>query len=293
VTATLQPGAGYERFFGLRERPFALTPDPRYHVRIAGHAQALAAVGLARQYGESIVRITGEFGTGKSTLGHTLVAGTHPQIRRSVLPTGLLRSDEFWMRLAADFGAVAFDDGHREDLARATAGAVRQLVVQALLGLATPSPVALIVVDDAQLLPEAVADELLSLAGLAPDGRPLVQVVLLGQTGAADARGVRRLEPAVARRLHLAPMHRDESVAYIAHRLGVAGATAPAALLPEDAALAIHGSAGGTPRLVNLLCARVLQAVADAGRTTVSPADVEAVAGPQAQRPAGTWQRAS
>jgi type II secretory pathway predicted ATPase ExeA len=73
----------------------------------------------------------------------------------------------------------------------------------------------------------------------------------------------------------------------------VAGATAPEAVVPEDAALAIHGSAGGTPRLVNLLCDRVLQAVADAGRTTVSPADVEAVAGPPAQRPAGTWQRAS
>ena len=293
MTAPLEPAADYERVFGLRERPFALTPDPRYHVRIAAHAQALAAVGLARQFAEPVVRITGEFGMGKTTLGHTLVAGTHPRIRRSLLPTGRIRPDEFWMRLAADLGAVAFDDGHREGLARATTGALRRLVVQTLLDLTTPGVVALIVVDDAQLLPEAMADELLALVDLSPGGRPLVQLVLLGQTGEADARGIRRLEHAVGRRLHLAPMHRDECAAYLAIRLGVSGAPSPEDLVPVEAALAIHRSTGGVPRLVNLLCDRVLQAVADDGRTTVSAGDVEAVAGPLARPPAGVWQRAS
>jgi general secretion pathway protein A len=293
VSAIRPPGAGYERVFGLRERPFALTPDPRYHVRTAAHAQALAAVGLARQYGEPMMRVTGDFGAGTTTLGLTLLAATHPRIRRSLLPTGLLRPDEFWTRLAADFGVVPFDEGHRDGLARATTGALRQLVVQALLGLPAPSPTALVVIDDAQLMPEPVADELLSLTALATHGRPLVQLVLLGPTGTADAHGLRRVEHAVTRRLHLSPMHRDETVAYVAHRLHVAGAAAPASLIPEDAAIAVHRCTGGTPRLVNLLCDRVLQAAADAGREVVRPADVEGVAEPLSGDAGRAFRRAS
>jgi general secretion pathway protein A len=265
---------GYESFFGLFERPFSLTPDARYHFRSRAHARALAGLsaGLARH--APILLLTGDLGTGKSTLCRTLARTCRRSTTVSYITNGLLSPDELYRRLLQDLLGAALAAGQAV-LQRATRNELAVMVVETLRDRVGPAP--LVMIDEAHLLPPVTVDHILSLAALDRDGRPLLQVLLASQPAAA---GVPALPPAVEEsvlhRARLTPLDRDEFEAYIQHRLQVAGG-APLVIAPRTLDV-LYSLSGGIPRLLNLLCERAMQEAAALGLRRLEHTMVETAA---------------
>jgi general secretion pathway protein A len=265
--------SGYE-WFGLFERPFSLTPDARYHYRSRSHARALGGLSTGLDRRVPLLLLTGDLGTGKSTLCRTLAHSRGHDGPVVYFANALVGPDELYWRLVFDLAHPAADasrqgltEGSAEDLARRAA--------QVLAGR-TGAP-ALVIVDEAHLLPPATADALLGLAALDPEGRSAVQIVLASQPPSYGAPTLsRRIDESVLHRARLTPLDRDECEPYVIHRLHVAGG-APLAFSPS-AVDVLYTLSGGVPRLVNLLCERALQEAAALGVRRFEPEMFETAA---------------
>ena len=155
---------GYESFFGLFERPFSLTPDARYHFRSRAHARALAGLsaGLARH--APILLLTGDLGTGKSTLCRTLARTYQRTTTVSYIANGLMSPEEMYRRLLQDLGSVEPGDDGRRRLAQADRSELAALLADSLRESRTAPP--LVMIDEAHLLPPVTVDHIISLASL-------------------------------------------------------------------------------------------------------------------------------
>ncbi|HVO21477.1 MAG TPA: AAA family ATPase [Anaeromyxobacter sp.] len=258
----------YLDFYGLARKPFSKTPDPEFLYRSRQHAEALARLSHAMEEREIAV-LTGEVGTGKTTLARALVDGFAEQCRFSFLVNSALPAAQLLTAVAEGFG---LSPGRRKVQ---TFGAVAEHVAR----LDGEGKFGVVVVDEAQLLPGRSAyDELRLLTNLAADDRPLLGLVLIGQPELRD-RLARRGGEAFAQRVgvacHLGPLDMSETARYLAHRLAVAGRSE---MLFEPAAVeALHRLSGGVPRKLNQLAAGALLEgfVREAG--TLSAEVVEAV----------------
>ena len=265
---------GYESFFGLFERPFSLTPDARYHFRSRAHARALAGLsaGLARD--APILLLTGDLGTGKSTLCRTLARTCRRSTIVSYITNGLLSPDELYRRLLQDLRGCDSAAG-QADVSEASRADLAAMVAEALRDRSGPAP--LVIIDEAHLLPPVTVDHILSLAALDRDGRPLLQVLLASQPLAAGVPTLpQAVDESVLHRARLTPLDRDEFEAYIQHRLHVAGG-APLAIGPRTLDV-LYGLSGGVPRLLNLLCERAMQEAAALGLRQLEHTMVETAA---------------
>jgi general secretion pathway protein A len=253
---------GYESFFGLFERPFSLTPDARYHFRSRAHARALAGLsaGLARH--APILLLTGDLGTGKSTLCRTLARTYQRTTTVSYIANGMLSPEELYRRLLHDLETIGAHGDQRRRLLEADRRELAARVADALRHATGPAP--FVMIDEAHLLPPVTADHIISLASLDRGGRPLLQVLLASQPHADGAPTLpQAAEESVLHRARLTPLDRDECEAYIQHRLNVAGA-APIGIAPRTVDV-LYGLSAGVPRLVNLLCERAMQEAAALG----------------------------
>lgn len=265
--------SGYE-WFGLFERPFSLTPDARYHYRSRSHARALGGLstGLDRQV--SLLLLTGDLGTGKSTLCRTLAHSRRQDGAVVYVANALVTPDELYRRLVLDLERPT-DDPSGRDLAESSR---QELAARAALAIASQLFRTLVIVDEAHLLPPATADALLGLAALQQGGRSAVQIVLASQPPSYGSPTLsRRIDESVLHRARLTPLDRDECEPYVIHRLQVAGG-APVAFSPS-AVDALYTLSGGIPRLVNLLCERALQEAAALGLRRFEPEMFETAAG--------------
>jgi general secretion pathway protein A len=264
----------YETSFGLHERPFSLTPDPRYFFKSRSHGRATESLtfGLRRQ--EQFLLVTGDLGIGKTTVSRVLV----DQLRRKgpvsfvrtplVTPGGLLRL------LLEDFGAFQ----EIQPVSQSTPHELRDLLVEFLRARPSDEDAAIVLVDEAHTLPPLLVDQVLALAALDGAHDKLLRFVLVGQSASADASalGLRLLDERVTTRARLLPLGREECAQYVAHRMAVAGA-GPGIFTPR-ALDVLHDLSGGMPRLINLLCERALQEAAREGRNRVEPGMVDASA---------------
>ncbi|MFP5379189.1 MAG: ExeA family protein [Vicinamibacteria bacterium] len=267
---------GYERTYDLVERPFSLTPDEKYHFRSAAHRRAQDAVAAAQRRNERFVLITGDLGAGKTTLCRTLVGQLLRQGPAAFVPNPLLRPEDLLRLLLQDFEAVSPEEVRRGRLAGASRHELGDELHHFLLGLQTARH-AVVIIDEAQLMPSAIVEQVVQLSGIEHSGRPLMHFVLASQsTGYLQSLTEQRLDPHLASRARLTPLERDECGAYIAHRLTIAGG-APDLFTPR-AVDAIYDLSGGLPRLVNLLCERALQVAGASGARRVEPAAIESAA---------------
>jgi general secretion pathway protein A len=262
----------FESHFGFSASPFALNPDPSFFFASKGHGRALAYLKYGVFQREGFIVVTGEIGSGKTTLVRALLEGLNPdsivaaQVRNTQLDsTDLLRA------ICIAFG-VPVPGPSKAHLLAALEGC--------FTALAAAGKRALLIVDEAQNLGPEELEELRMLSNFQFGSHALLQSFLIGQP---ELRQTLRSTPMeqfrqrIIAACHLGPLEADETCAYVRHRLTHVGWTGRPAI--DSAAFAsIHVHTGGIPRRINLLCSRLLLAAWLAQASTIDAAAVSLAA---------------
>src|ERR1700730_12814001 len=242
----------YEQFYGLRDRPFDLTPDTRYLYLTPKHSEALAHIeyGLAGRKG--ITLLIGEVGTGKATLLQAALRrrGANSRIAHVSNPT--LTHREFYELLASEF--------RLSDAAAASTAQFLLELRQVVNADHEDGGVTALVIDEAQSLPIALLEEIRLLANFETETEKLLSVVLVGQPELAERLNepaLRQLKQRIALRCTLGPLDLRETASYIAGRIRIAGGDA-ARLFTREAVVDIYESSGGIPRVISVICENAL-----------------------------------
>jgi general secretion pathway protein A len=277
---------GYERFFGFREQPFSLAPNPRFLFESASHTAALAQVAYAIERREPLAVITGEIGIGKTLLCRTVLQRLERKTFVSVVNDPLLNRDDLLKHILQDFGVISRD---RTRLAPTSRHDLIHALQEFLASLAPLQAHAVLIVDEAQHLHPDVLEQIRLLSNVDDERGTLLQIILVGQTDLDRLLGrpdLRQFQQRVSRRVQLAPLTEDELRLYIEHRLAVArsggsGApleTAESVTFTTDAIEALAGLSGGIPRVVNIVCDRALEAAHAQWRRTIDAPLIQATA---------------
>lgn len=240
----------YEEFYGLREKPFNKTPDPRFLYQSRRHAEALARLQLAVE-DQDIILLTGDIGCGKTTLSRALIdsfdARVHPVliINPRLSPAQLLQTVA--LRLGVD------DEQH-------TKHGILEGINAKLYELYEQGKRTAVIIDEAQLVPgKETFEELRLLTNFQLDDRNLLALVLIGQPelkGRLNKRPYRALRQRISLQFHLGPLDRQETAEYVEHRLAVAGRSAP--LFDEASLAALYDESEGVPRSINIIAGNAL-----------------------------------
>ena len=267
----------YEAFFGFVERPFSLTPDPKYYFRSRSHSRAFDALsaGVARR--ESLLLITGDLGVGKTTLCRTFMALLERKTRAALVGNSLLSPEDLLRLLLQDLGAIAKEEVRHGRLVGATRSELQQMLDEFLMRLRSSKDGAVLIIDEAHSLPSATVEQVVQLAALASNREKVLQVLLAGQPSVTGGPTLpRALDERLTTRAKLLPLERDECEKYVHHRLTIAGGAG--VTFSTRAIDVIYGLSGGVPRLVNLLCERALQEGATLTSHRIEPGMIESAA---------------
>ncbi len=242
----------YERFYGLRERPFDLTPNPRYLFLTAKHREALSNLQYGISARRGVTLLIGEAGTGKTTLVRTVLESEERRKTRCVyMNNPMLTRGEF-----IEFLANAFDLGEHaaSSKTRLLADLERVLRERRAEGVTTA-----LFVDEAQALPLELLEEVRLLANIETDTEKLLQLVLAGQPHLAaklNDPDLRQLKQRVALRCELRPLDLKETTAYIMRRVQIAGGDSMP--FTREAVELIHECGRGIPRTISVICDNAL-----------------------------------
>jgi type II secretory pathway predicted ATPase ExeA len=247
----------YETFYGLEEKPFSQSTDPKFFYHGASHERCAQDVLAAIRGRTGVALLTGEPGMGKTTLCRAIIGEIDRRTLTSLILEPVPTIDDLLTTVLVDFGVIS-----REDLAR-TPAVTREVLARTLVSflesLVPLQASAVVIIDEAQDLPVAMLEQLGVLAAGEPESRAL-QIVLVGQpvlSAVLQRERLRQLHDGVSARADLGPLARDEIAGYVMHRLSVAGSHSRVDF--SDAAFArIHDVSKGVPRIVNLLCDRAL-----------------------------------
>jgi len=258
--AAVDPSAlTYEPYFGLREKPFSLAPDPRFFFTGVGHGIAFDALAAGIRRREGILVLTGQVGTGKTTLCRAVLQSLDRKTFAAYVSDPFLSREDLLKTLLVDFGVVSAEEVRRGSLRGTTRADLCYPLYDFLESLVALKAFAVVMIDEAQNLTPELLEEVRILSDL-ERGQKLLQVFLVGQPELNDRladEAMRPLEQRVTIKCDLPPLTRDEIGLYIAHRLAVAGDDGGVRF--TDAAIeAVHGVSGGIPRLVNIVCDRAL-----------------------------------
>jgi general secretion pathway protein A len=243
----------YTSFFGLSEKPFAITPDPRYLYLSERHAEALAHLLYGINESGGFIQLTGEVGTGKTTVVRTLLSRVPHHADVAVILNPRVTPVEFLLTICEELGL---------NLGEADRSSVKQMVDalnRRLLEAHAEGRRIIVLVDEAQNLAIDVLEQVRLLTNLETPTQKLLQIILIGQPELRellDRTDLRQLAQRITGRYHLKPLSAEETKGYVRHRLRVAGATeeifTPAALAE------VHRLSTGIPRVINVVCDRAL-----------------------------------
>jgi general secretion pathway protein A len=243
----------YLSFFGLNEKPFAITPDPRYLYLSERHAEALAHLLYGINEAGGFVQLTGEVGTGKTTIVRSLLAQTPKNAEIALILNPRMTAPEFLLTICEEIG-IGVPDSSMESLKDLV-----DILSHYLLRAHAGGRRVVLVVDEAQNLAPSVLEQVRLLTNLETNTQKLLQIILIGQPELRELLGrneLRQLAQRITGRYHLNPLTNAETVAYVRHRLRVAGATSD--IFSPPALAEVHRLAVGVPRVINVVCDRAL-----------------------------------
>lgn len=249
----------YLQHFGLSEPPFTLTPDTDFFFNHGSHQEALNVLLVALQGGEGFIKVTGEVGTGKTLICRQLLNLLDDNYVTAYIPNPFLNPTALRMALAEELGIeFARNIGQHRLL---------KLITGRLLELNSQGRQVVLLLDEAQAMPDESLEALRLLTNMETEKRKLLQVVLFGQpeldTRLAQ-RKLRQLRQRIVFSYQLRPLQRRVLDDYVQHRLLVAGYQGNV-LFSRGALKQLHRASRGIPRLVNLLCHKALMAAYGSG----------------------------
>lgn len=245
----------YNDFFGFKENPFNVTCDPDFFFPSSHHEEAFSHLIFGIKQRKGILVITGEIGTGKTTLCRTLISRLDQNVRSALVLNPNFSETQLLRLIIEDFGIT----GKFKNKLELIKALNEYLIEESRAGNNI-----VVVIDEAQNLKARQLEQIRLLSNMETQKNKLLQIVLVGQPELLDILkldSLRQLNQRISVRYHILPLEKDETRKYIEHRLRIASSTQdshPSALFTDDAIDMLYGFSKGTPRLVNLVCDRAL-----------------------------------
>lgn len=277
----------YEQYFHLREAPFTIAPDPRYLYLSEQHREALAHLLYGVMGDGGFVLLTGEVGTGKTTICRGLLEQLPDECDVALILNPRLTVVELLSTICDEF-RIRCPKGNRS---------IKVFVDSLnayLLESHSRGRKAVLIIDEAQNLTASVLEQMRLLTNLETNRRKLLQIILVGQPELRDMLerpDLRQLAQRIVARYHLGPLNREDTGAYVHHRLAVAGAVET--IFPTSILGALHRLSGGIPRLINVIADRALLGTYAEGEASVNRKILEKAAVEVLGEPKGILTRLS
>ena len=256
----------YRAYFGLKENPFSIVPDPHYFFMSEGHREALAHFVYGIKSDGGFVLLTGEVGTGKTTVCRCLIEQMRENVEIAIILNPRLTVEELLATICDEFG-ISYTEG---------AGSIKRFVSRIndyLLDLHAKGKRAILILEEAQNLSLEVLEQIRLLTNLETNQRKLLQIIMIGQPELKELLSrpeLRQLSQRITARYHLGPLLKEELRPYIEHRLSIAGLTR-GRLFPDATLRRLFRLTGGVPRLINVICDRALTGAFAQGKELVDP----------------------
>lgn len=257
----------YEAFFGLKEFPFNVTPDPRFVYLSHHHQAALAAMCYGVERRSGFIQITGEIGAGKTTLSRLFLKQLGENVHSSLVFNPRLSELELLQVIIEDFGIQPKAKKRKEYFDALN----RFLLEENSKGFNS-----VVIIDEAQLLSPRALEQIRLLSNLETATQKLLQIILMGQPELQDLlhrKDLKQLRQRISVRCHLPELSLDEVGQYILHRLNVAGATEN--FFTPEAIYRIYELSSGIPRVINMLSDRAMLAAFTRNTRTIEPMLIE------------------
>lgn len=270
----------YTSFFGLVEKPFAITPDPRYLFMSERHAEALAHLLYGINEAGGFIQLTGEVGTGKTTVVRSLLERMPGHADVAVILNPQLTPLQFVLTICEELGIFVRDED--EDSLKDLV----DILNKRLLAANAKGRRVVVIVDEAQNLTPETLEQVRLLTNLETASHKLLQIILIGQPELREVLGrveLRQLAQRITGRYHLDPLSKIETAAYVNHRLRVAGSTVE--IFTPAALRELHRLSSGIPRIINVMCDRALLGAFTQEIHSVGPALVRTAASEVYGRP--------
>lgn len=243
----------FRQFYGVDDLPFSLVPNTDFYVNLKPHNECYNMLMFAISSGEGFIKVTGEVGTGKTLLCRRLLNGlANEQFHTAYIPTPQLSPMELKRALAKELGCTDIDKTADDMLV--------DKLIHRLMDLAQKGKQVLLVVDEAQALPETSLEEIRLLTNLETEKKKLLQIILFGQPELNTILGqhkFRQLRQRIAYSCELPRLDRHSISQYVNHRMNAAGYNGEP-VFDRSALSLLHKATEGTPRLVNIICGKAL-----------------------------------
>ncbi len=259
----------YKQFYGLRDIPFSLAPDPKYLFRTESLVEVFANLQYGIENGKGIVVVTGEVGTGKTTALRSMLQSLDRSVLAAYIFNPILSTAEFFDLLAGEFRM-------RPEPSKAV---MLRLLGNVLMSRQAQGLRTILVVDEAHLLPHHLLEEIRLLSNFETNREKLLQIVLCGQPELHDLLGqpeLRQLKQRVSLKCSIKTLTSHETGEYIRWRLRIAGCSNENLFEPE-AIKVVHRFSGGIPRIINNICDNALLTGFAEGSSTITTAIINVV----------------